>query len=62
VLGAITCGFLVGPWTGRDPQQYVIAAVLIGVGIVLWAVTMAINRATGVKVEEPRSEDFDPDA
>jgi amino acid transporter len=62
VLGAITCGFLVGPWTGRDTQQYVIAAVLIGVGIVLWAVTMAINRATGVKVEEPRSEDFDPDA
>jgi len=58
VLGAVTCGFLVGPWTGRDPQQYVIAAALIGLGVVLWAVTMAINRATGQKVEAPRAEDF----
>ena len=61
VLGAITCAFLVGPWTGRDTQQYVIAAALIGLGVVLWAVTMAINRATGVKVEAPRSEDFHPE-
>jgi amino acid transporter len=61
VLGAITSGFLVGPWTGRDPQQYVIAAMLLGLGVVLWAVTMAINRATGVKVEDPRAEDFHPD-
>ena len=59
VLGAITSGFLVGPWTGRDPQQYVIAALLIGLGIVLWAVTMAINRATGMRVEDPKAEDFD---
>ncbi len=59
VLGAATCGFLVGPWTGRDPQQYVIAAVLIGLGIALWVVTMAINRAMGLKVEDPKAEDFD---
>ncbi|MCZ7593599.1 MAG: APC family permease [Hyphomicrobium sp.] len=58
LLGALTCGFLVGPWTGRDPQQYVIAGVLLSIGVVLWGVTMAINRATGVKVEEPRAEDF----
>lgn len=61
VLGAITCAFLVGPWTGRDTQQYVIAAALLGLGVLLWAVTMAINRATGVKVEAPRSEDFHPE-
>ena len=61
VLGAITCAFLVGPWTGRDAQQYVIAAALLGLGIVLWGVTMAINRATGVHVEAPRSEDFHPE-
>ncbi|KAB2939696.1 MAG: APC family permease [Hyphomicrobium sp.] len=58
LLGALTCGFLVGPWTGRDPQQYVIAGVLLSIGVVLWGVTMAINRATGVNVEEPRAEDF----
>lgn len=39
VAGAVTCAFLVGPWTGRDPAQYGIAAVLIGIGIVLWVVT-----------------------
>ncbi|MFN0262249.1 APC family permease [Tepidamorphus sp. 3E244] len=39
VGGAITCAFLVGPWTGRDPAQYAIAAVLIGIGIVLWFAT-----------------------
>lgn len=61
VLGAVTCGFLVGPWTGRDPQQYVIAALLLALGVVLWIVTMAINRATGVKVEDPRAEDFHPE-
>ena len=39
IAGAATCAFLVGPWTGRDPAQYAIAAVLIGIGIVLWGVT-----------------------
>lgn len=39
VAGAATCAFLVGPWTGRDPAQYGIAAVLIGIGVVLWGVT-----------------------
>jgi amino acid transporter len=40
VLGAVTCVYLVLPWTsGRDSQQYVIAGILLVVGIVLWAVT-----------------------
>ncbi|MBR9764343.1 MAG: APC family permease [Rhodobacteraceae bacterium] len=39
VAGAATCAFLVGPWTGRDPAQYTIAAVLIGLGVVLWLIT-----------------------
>jgi basic amino acid/polyamine antiporter, APA family len=58
VLGAVTCGFLVGPWTGRDAEQYVIAALLIGLGVALWGVTMAINRATGQTIEEPQVADF----
>jgi amino acid transporter len=61
VLGAITCGFLVGPWTGRDPQQYRIAGILIAIGVVLWIVTVLINRATGVKPAEPRMEDIGGD-
>jgi basic amino acid/polyamine antiporter, APA family len=49
VLGALTCAFLAGPWTGRDPVQYTIAAILIGIGVVLWGVTVWINRAAGHK-------------
>ncbi|MGK9054106.1 APC family permease [Neorhizobium petrolearium] len=45
VLGAISCAFLAGPWTGRDPVQYVIAACLIGLGVVLWFATIGIMRA-----------------
>jgi APA family basic amino acid/polyamine antiporter len=56
VLGALTCGFLAGPWTGRDPVQYTIAAVLIGIGIVLWVVTVWINRAAGRRPAEPSAE------
>lgn len=39
VAGALSCAFLVGPWTGRDPAQYTISAVLIGIGVALWLVT-----------------------
>ena len=47
VLGALSCAFLAGPWTGRNPVQYEIAGVLLGIGAVLWVVTVLVNRATG---------------
>ena len=53
IIGAIACGFLTGPWTGRNPDQYKIAGVLLAIGVVLWVVTVFINRATGVKPEAP---------
>ena len=56
VLGALTCAFLVGPWTGRDSVQYTVAAVLIGIGVLLWLVTVLINRASGQKAAEPTLE------
>jgi amino acid transporter len=55
-LGALVCAFLAGPWTGRDPVQYKIAGVLIGIGVVLWVVTVLVNRATGVRSAEPDME------
>ncbi|WP_028850248.1 APC family permease [Thermocrispum municipale] len=39
VLGALACAFLVGPWTERNPDEYLVAAGMIGLGIVLWALT-----------------------
>ncbi len=58
VLGALSCAFLVGPWTGRDPAQYRIAGILLAIGLVLWVVTVLINRATGVKPADPLMEDI----
>jgi basic amino acid/polyamine antiporter, APA family len=47
VLGAISCAFLAGPWTGRNPVQYQIAGILLGIGVVLWLVTVLVSRAIG---------------
>jgi amino acid transporter len=58
IIGAVSCAFLAGPWTGRDPVQYKVAGVLIGIGVVLWFVTVAINRRYGFKVEPPKREDL----
>ncbi|MGH3432996.1 MAG: APC family permease, partial [Thermocrispum sp.] len=43
VIGALACAFLVGPWTDRNPDQYLVAAGLIGLGIVLWALTWLLD-------------------
>lgn len=56
LLGAASCAFLAGPWTGRDPVQYRVAGVLIGIGVVLWIITAIVNRMTGVKPGEPDAE------
>ncbi|HEV7259553.1 MAG TPA: APC family permease [Bosea sp. (in: a-proteobacteria)] len=58
ILGALACAFFAGPWTGRDPVQYQIAGVLIGIGIVLWIVTVMVNRATGEQPSAPDPDDF----
>lgn len=45
VLGALVCGYMVGPWTGRDLVEYEIGSWVLGLGIVLWALTWFLNRA-----------------
>jgi amino acid transporter len=49
VLGAISCAFLVGPWTSRDPVQYAIAGVLLAIGVVLWCLTALMMRQYAAK-------------
>ncbi len=58
VVGAIACAFLAGPWTGRAPVQYEIAGILLGIGIVLWLVTVLVNRATGQAPAEPKMDEL----
>lgn len=53
ILGAVCCGFLVGPWTGRDMVQYKIAGILIAIGVALWVVTVLINKRMGVSPVPP---------
>lgn len=58
VLGATSCAFLVGPWTGRDPVQYEIAGVLLAIGVVLWCITaiaLRLRAASPSGDELPRS-------
>jgi amino acid transporter len=61
VLGAASCAFLAGPWTGRDPVQYQVAGALLVIGIGLWIVTVVVNRITGRRPEEPRPDEIGGD-
>jgi amino acid transporter len=59
VLGALTCAFLAGPWA-RDPENYIqyrIAAGLLAIGVVLWALTWLTNR--GVRAKKTGFRDVD---
>jgi amino acid transporter len=47
ILGALSCAFLAGPWTGRDPVQYKIAGFLMAIGIGLWLAMRLVHRGDG---------------
>ncbi len=49
VIGFISSLYLVTPLSGRPGQQYLLAMILIGIGIVLFFVTMLINRQLGIR-------------
>ena len=47
VLGAASCIFLVSPLVDRPVAQYRIAAVLLGLGAVLWLITWFLAKRRG---------------
>jgi amino acid transporter len=49
VLGAVFCLYLVTPLSGRATEQYEVAGGLLLIGLVLWAVTWALNRGVYAK-------------
>ncbi|GHF01766.1 amino acid permease [Amycolatopsis deserti] len=46
-LAAVFCLYLVSPLSGRPARDYAIAAILLGVGVVLWVVNWLAMRAAG---------------
>ena len=50
VVGALACAYLATPWAGRPAEQYKIAGVLLAIGVVLWGVTVLVNKRTGGEV------------
>ncbi len=49
VIGALACAYLVLPFSGRPASQYEVAGALVVLGLVLWAITLLLNRRLGVK-------------
>ncbi len=55
VVGAVACAYLVLPWTsGRDPEQYRIAGILVALGVVLWGITYVWKRRSTQQVDVRR--------
>jgi amino acid transporter len=48
-VGFLACAYLVLPLSGRPLQQYVLAIALVVLGVVLFGITVAINRAVGIR-------------
>ncbi len=48
VVGFVASLYLVTPLSGRPTQQYLLAGVLVAIGMVLFVITMAVNRRLGV--------------
>lgn len=49
VIGCLASLFLVTPLSGRPAQQYIVAGVLVVIGVVLFFVTQLINRQLGIR-------------
>ena len=59
ILGALSCAFLAGPWTGRDPVQYKVAGVLMAIGIGLWLAMRLVHRGEGADPLPPTRRQTD---
>jgi len=49
VIGCIASLYLVTPLSGRDSVQYLLAGILLVIGIVLFGVTVLVNKQLGIK-------------
>jgi amino acid transporter len=54
VLGMLSCAYLASPWSGRDPEQYRIAGVLLLLGLVLFGVNWLMHGRRVVPIDATR--------
>jgi basic amino acid/polyamine antiporter, APA family len=47
IIGALACAYLATPLAGRPVVQYKIAGILLAIGVLLWGVTVLVNRRSG---------------
>ncbi len=45
VVGSLACAYLVTPLSGRASDEYVVAGLLLMIGVALWALTWLYNRS-----------------
>jgi amino acid transporter len=53
-LGIALCGFLVTPLSGKSPTEYLVAGILLAVGVVLWLINHFVLGARGQQVDPER--------
>ena len=60
VVGALSCLYLVTPLSGRDSEQYVVAGLLLALGLVLSVPIYLYRRAQGEDLEITDPDDIPP--
>ncbi|GAA3534152.1 APC family permease [Aeromicrobium panaciterrae] len=59
-LGAFTCLYLVTPLSGRDGEQYEVAGILLGIGLILSVPIYLLRRGQGDDLQITNPEDIPP--
>lgn len=49
IVGFVASLYLVLPFSGRPTQQYILALILVAIGVALFFITMLINRQLGIR-------------
>ncbi|TDD92035.1 APC family permease [Saccharopolyspora karakumensis] len=51
VLGALTCAFFASPLSGRPATEYIIAGILLGIGVIFWVINYLVKGKTDFEAE-----------
>ncbi|MEV4647711.1 APC family permease [Saccharopolyspora sp. NPDC049357] len=51
VLGALTCAFFASPLSGRPATEYIIAGILLGIGVIFWLINYFVKGKADFQAE-----------